>query len=94
MYPTRHAFSYSYLLVGIPIGWRGSISSLLSIDNDACPADGEQILRKRRTWYTVDGDNYLNRGKSHDGLQRRLEQYLRSQVCTTVGESIGYVTEH
>ena len=32
LFPKNHSFSYSYLLVGIPVGWRGSTGSLISAD--------------------------------------------------------------
>jgi len=71
LFPKKHAFIYSYLLAGIPIGWKGSIGGLLSVDDD----------KKTRAWFVVDAGDYLERGDGHLGLEGKLYQYLRSQVC-------------
>ena len=76
-FPKKHSFSYSYLLVGIPVGWRGSIRSLLSADLDSLQREG--LLRKR-SWFSVEGADYLHRGYDARGLQGKLESYLKTQV--------------
>ena len=35
LFPKSHSFSYSYLLVGIPVGWRGSVGGMLAADQGA-----------------------------------------------------------
>ena len=77
LFPQRHSFSYSYLLVGIPVGWRGSIGSVLSAD--LSPSEGK-VLRRQNGWYSVKGADYLHRGYDARGLQGKLESYLKTQV--------------
>jgi len=68
MFPKKHSFSYSYLFVGIPVGWSGCAGSLLS-------ADGT----KKRGWFHVDPTDFLARGDGHLGLRGKLDMYLESQ---------------
>ena len=76
-FPKKHSFSYSYLLVGIPIGWRGAIGSFLSADetnNQAC------ARQRQRTWFSVCAEDYLQRGIDVCGLKGKLQSFLASQV--------------
>ena len=76
IFPRKHSFSYSYLFVGIPIGWQGSAGSLLS-------ADMKLPNNKwgKSTWFSVDSADYLQRGNGAQGLRGKLDDYLRTQVC-------------
>ncbi|KAI9740859.1 MAG: hypothetical protein M1818_004464 [Claussenomyces sp. TS43310] len=71
--PKRHSFSYSYLLAGIPIGWRGSAGGLLSSDAD------ESGSSFGGGWYKVKAEDYLDRGFGHLGLRGKLSRYLQKQ---------------
>jgi hypothetical protein len=31
LFPKKYTFSYSYLLVGIPVGWKGSVGGMLAV---------------------------------------------------------------
>ena len=73
-FPKQHSFSYSYLMVGIPIGWQGSVNGMLSADSNRA---GQ---RDQRAWFTVEAEDYLDRGHRHLDLQGKLRLYLRSQV--------------
>jgi hypothetical protein len=82
-FPAKHSFKYSYLLVGIPIGWKGSIGGMLSVDPEQDPSPWYRrilSLKLGGAWYTVNGDDYLERGHVKGGLQGKLEAYLISQV--------------
>ena len=76
-FPKKHAFSYSYLLVGIPVGWRGSVGNILSADVRHLAPKGP-IAPK--AWFEVDSQDHLERGDSDSGLRGKLDTYLRSQV--------------
>ena len=76
-FPKKHSFSYSYLLVGIPVGWRGSIGNMLSSDVEPSSLNS---LDSRRTWFEVLSEDHLARGKEEKGLRGKLDAYLRSQV--------------
>lgn len=82
MFPTTHGFKYSYLLVGIPVGWKGSVGGMISSDVEK---EGKSwysrwlSLQPGSAWYTVNGDDYLKRGHVEGGLQGKLEQYLESE---------------
>ena len=84
LFPEKHSFSYSYLLVGIPIGWRGSLGSLLSADLDSIENDG---LRPRKGWFSVEATDYLHRGDDVHGLSGKLGTYLQTQVPKKSGRS-------
>ncbi|MCJ1273952.1 hypothetical protein MMC21_001745 [Puttea exsequens] len=75
-FPKKHSFSYSYLLVGVPIGWRGRLNSLLTVDVNTPPAKSSN---SEHTWYSVDSADYLQRGVLINGLQGKLDAYLKSQ---------------
>ncbi|POS85734.1 hypothetical protein EPUL_003159 [Erysiphe pulchra] len=74
MFPTRHSFSYSYLLAGIPIGFKGSIGGFISVDEER-----KNSWFSRKSWFTVHGDDYLARGHHPDGLEGKLQDYLKTQ---------------
>lgn len=77
LFPQKHSFSYSYLLVGIPVGWRGWVSSILSADLKTLPWRGQ---KPKVGWFNVDSADYLARGDSMYGLRGKLDTYLESQV--------------
>lgn len=77
-FPQKHSFSYSYLLVGIPVGWRGALRSYLAVDLPLdCPLSWRGLSR---SWFSVNADDYLERGSEKLGLQGKLHSYLKSQV--------------
>jgi hypothetical protein len=83
LFPKTHSFSYSYLWVGIPVGWRGSVGGLLSSDasKQSYPWYMRLLsLNPGGAWHTVDGDDYLGRGHAGGGLQEKLYIYLGTQV--------------
>lgn len=84
MFPKKHSFSYSYLFVGIPVGWHGSLGSLLSADGEGCSTDTEEIIshQQQRSWFNVEAADYLERGSHGLGLKGKLVLYLKSQVCS------------
>ncbi|MCJ1426546.1 hypothetical protein MMC29_004449, partial [Sticta canariensis] len=81
MFPKKHSFSYSYLLVGIPVGWHGSLGSLLSADGESCSTETEEIIshQQQRSWFKVEAADYLERGSHGLGLKGKLILYLKSQ---------------
>ena len=76
-FPKQHSFSYSYLFVGIPIGWRGYAGTILSADLVAQPGNEKQ---PGNGWFNVDCVDYLQRGEHARGLYGKLEDYLATQV--------------
>ena len=84
--PTRNVFRYRLLLIGIPVGFRGRVGNLLSVDE---PLEHDEKGRNARmswktiftTWFSFDPVRYLHRGDdNHSGLEFKLHQFLRSQV--------------
>jgi DUF1365 family protein len=73
LFPTKHSFSYSYLYVGIPVGWRGQAGNMLSADSDLGGSNTS------KTWFGVVAEDYLQRGVHDRGLHGKLEGYLISQ---------------
>lgn len=85
IFPKKHSFSYSYLYVGIPVGWRGWISSLLTADLKTLPWRGR---KPKNGWFNIDSADYLARGDSMHGLRGKLDTYLESQVSTGCMSSV------
>ena len=84
LFPKKHTFSYSYLLVGIPVGWKGSAGGMLSGDDERKLAPWYSRVLSRNpgsAWFTVNGDDHLERSHVPDGLQGKLRNYLQSQAC-------------
>jgi len=81
MFPKIHSFAYSYLLVGIPVQWSGSVGGMLSVDQ-TCSISWFQrcfSLQPWSSWYSVDADDYHIRGHVTGGLDEKLRDYLTSQ---------------
>jgi Protein of unknown function (DUF1365) len=88
MFPTKHGFEYSYLLTGVPVGWKGTVGGMISEDDGKSQAPWYSRLFSLNTggaWYAVNGDDYLDRGHVEGGLRGKLEKYLEGQVRFQVG---------
>ena len=70
LFPKRHNFTYSYLMVGVPVRSPSS-NWLLSFD------DSSQC---RRGWLHVSTKDHLNRGLEGKTLSENLDAYLCQQV--------------
>ncbi|CZS91997.1 hypothetical protein WAI453_000012 [Rhynchosporium graminicola] len=83
MFPQTHGFKYSYLLVGIPVGWSGLVGGMVSSDVERVPHKSWYSrwlsLQPGSAWYTVNADDYLLRGHVEGGLKGKLDQYLESE---------------
>lgn len=83
MFPKKHGFSYSYLMVGIPVGWNGNAGGMISSEEEKDSWYSRWFsLKPGQAWWTVNSDQYLGRGHAEDGLAGKLREYLHSQVCT------------
>lgn len=71
--PKKHSFSYSYLVMGTPVGYSGNVNGIASVD--------VQRQSKQRAWFDVDAADCLRRGHGEVGLRGKLDDYLKSQVC-------------
>ncbi|KAK5133737.1 hypothetical protein LTR08_007387 [Meristemomyces frigidus] len=78
-FPRKHSFSYSYLLVGVPVGMQGRISSVLSVDS------------QRHGWFSVDAADHLTRGQGDLSLAEKLKRYLHSQGVTDRDYAFAYL---
>ncbi|KAL9575956.1 MAG: hypothetical protein Q9212_007524, partial [Teloschistes hypoglaucus] len=76
-FPKKHSFSYSYLLIGVPIGWCGWVDSFLSVDIPLHCSSHKSIWR--RPWFAVHAKDHLERGGEHLGLKGKLQSYLKTQ---------------
>ena len=79
-FPKKHSFSYSYLLVGVPVGWCGQVGRSFLGVNHVPPLLHQNHLDIFGSvgLFSVDAEDYLQRGLSV-GLQQKLEQYLETQ---------------
>ncbi|CAK3952331.1 hypothetical protein DOTSEDRAFT_70354 [Lecanosticta acicola] len=79
LFPKKHAFSYSYLFAGIPVGLQGRVSNVLSVDS------------QRPAWFDVRSKDYLSRNDDHMGLGEKLKSYLHSQGVTDRDYAYAYL---
>ncbi|KAI1850716.1 hypothetical protein JX266_003998 [Neoarthrinium moseri] len=70
LFPKKHSFTYSYLMVGVPVGWEGSAGGMISTASRDVASTG---------WYQIHAADYLERGNGHLGLRGKLDDYLKSQ---------------
>ncbi|KIV96914.1 hypothetical protein PV10_00727 [Exophiala mesophila] len=70
-FPTQHSFSYSYLMVGVPI-------DIQSLSQEIC-VDHPMSNSRKRGWFTVHAEDYLERGIHKDGFAGKLEDYVKAQ---------------
>ena len=81
MFPERYNYTYNYFLVGVPVGLRGRVGSVLSIDMaQPSPDDANKPTRSTKCWFKIDQRNYLEPGNHPGGLEGKLHRYLQSQV--------------
>ncbi|RAQ49727.1 hypothetical protein AFGD_002589 [Aspergillus flavus] len=69
----RYNYWYDYFLIGIPVGLRGRVGNLLSIDN---LPQRERVWEK--CWFTIDPTYYLDRGSGDRSLEEKLHVFLKS----------------
>lgn len=82
LFPKAHKFSYPYLLVAVPVGLRGNINCLLSLDEDTKNLNAWQRWAMLATPYKVDGQDYLERQECAGGLRGKLNCFLKSKVSS------------
>ncbi|KAK7397848.1 hypothetical protein QQX98_012782 [Neonectria punicea] len=78
-FPKRHSFAYSYLVVGVPVGFSGSANGMVSADVSDASRSWLSFISSPRAWFDVDPADYLQRGDADLGLRGKLDNYLRSQ---------------
>ncbi|TQN75310.1 hypothetical protein CSHISOI_00108 [Colletotrichum shisoi] len=80
-FPEKHAFTYSYLVVGIPVGWRGTYVGMVSsgVDAPSWASCFSLAPQPGKGWFDVNPADYLERGNGHLGLRGKLDAYLESQ---------------
>ncbi|GKT50319.1 uncharacterized protein ColSpa_10500 [Colletotrichum spaethianum] len=80
-FPEKHAFAYSYLIVGIPVGWKGTYAGMVSsgVEKPGWASWFSVVPRPGKGWFDVDPADYLDRGNGHLGLRGKLDAYLKSQ---------------
>jgi hypothetical protein len=82
-FPKTHSFSYSYLLAGIPVGWKGSVGGMLEADRGGpVLLDSSPPQSSGSSWYSVNAEDYLDRGFGHLGLDGKLKKFLQTQVIS------------
>ena len=77
LFPEKHAFAYSYLVAGIPIGWKGQTGGILAAD-----APKGSKIQRGAAWFEVKSQDHLHRGGADVGLRGKLDAYLSSEVSS------------
>ncbi|KAK5652464.1 hypothetical protein OQA88_10508 [Cercophora sp. LCS_1] len=75
IFPKKHSFSYSYLVVGVPVNWEGTAGGIVSVGTN----NGGLFSWLSKGWYTIDPGDYLDRGRAELGLRGKLDAYLQDQ---------------
>lgn len=71
-FPALHSFCYSYLLVGVPVRYNDRAgSTIVSVDSGPSTTRG---------WLRVEAEDHFGRGRNAEGLRKKLDRYLESQV--------------
>lgn len=79
--PKKHTFSYSYLLVGVPVSFEGNAGGMVSVQAKVRPGRLSWFLAGfKEGWFTIDAEDYLERGKPELTLREKLDRYLFNQV--------------
>ncbi|KAF2485269.1 hypothetical protein BDY17DRAFT_241670, partial [Neohortaea acidophila] len=78
-FPQRHAFTYTYLFVGVPVGVKGPVGKALSIDG------------RNRSWFHVSASDYLFRSGRKLDLADKLKSYLHTQGVTDRDYAFAYL---
>lgn len=79
MVPEKHAFSYSYLFVGVPVGFQGSVDSVLSVDSE------------NPGWFDIRSQDFLFRSRTQQSLGEKLKRYLHAQGVTDRDYAFAYL---
>lgn len=82
-FPKPHSFSYSYLTVGLPVGFRGSVNGMIGTEENPVCIFGSLLPFGQtwlRSWYYIQASDHLHRGHGGLGLRGKLNIYLQSEV--------------
>lgn len=86
-FPEKYHYWINYFLVGVPIGLRGRVGSVVSIESDQhIPVTNPIYAFLKRIfriplWFRIDTSWYLHRGDGHVTLAAKLERFLKERVC-------------
>jgi DUF1365 family protein len=82
-FPEKHSFSYSYLTVGVPVGYKGSANGMIEIDEQSSSPSGSKSTFAKlltQSWYRIQVSDHLERGHNELDLRGKLDRYLQSEV--------------
>lgn len=82
-FPKPHSFTYSYLTVGIPVGFRGSVNGMIGVEENPVCVFGSLLPFGHlwlRSWYYIQVSDHLYGGHGGLGLRGKLNIYLQSEV--------------
>lgn len=83
LFPEKHSFSYSYLTVGVPVGYNGIANGMMEVDGRP-PSGFERIFPIAklllRSWYRVQASDHFQRGHGGLDLRGKLDKYLQFEV--------------
>lgn len=86
-FPEKYHYWINYFLVGVPVGLRGRVGSVVSIESDQhIPVTSPVYTFVKRIfriplWFRIDTSWYLHRGDGHLTLAAKLVHFLKERVC-------------
>ncbi|CAI7668200.1 unnamed protein product [Penicillium discolor] len=84
-FPEKYHYWINYFLVGVPVGLRGRVGSVVSIESDQhIPVTNPVYALVKRIfriplWFRIDTSWYLHRGDGHLTLAAKLEHFLKER---------------
>jgi len=86
MFPKKHAFAYSYLVAGIPVGWKGSAGGMISAEVSSTGGGGflQRLWNRTWTWFEVHSEDHLRRGSHERGLRGKLDEFLEQEARSVI----------
>lgn len=93
--PKKHSFSYSYLTVGVPVGFNGSFNGMIGVyEKPSSPFRNTVSFMKPffQSWYHIQASDYLQRGGDELGLRGKLNSYLQSEVQFPLSRNCSMLT--
>lgn len=92
LFPKKHSFSYSYLTVGIPVDFKGSINGMIGVHDSPRETSGLRPLLPlaklfSQSWYCIQASDHLQRDYNDLGLRGKLNHFLLSEVRRHLSQS-------
>lgn len=83
LFPKKHFFSYSYLTIGIPVGFNGCVNGMIEVDEQQSSTFRGMFQFAKfflQSWYRIQASDHFQRGHNELGLRGKLDNFLQFEV--------------